>query len=179
MCSTKRMQSKCSIKHQSDLKIVMCGATRTAECCGGKIVRQIRLVRAGVAGISMSRHSARSGLVRGSPRFASTDNGPGIPDHEGLVPQTFLSCRSVRHWQQEGSGIGLAIGRPRSEAHRGMIGLRNKTERRPDCRDFSAGRRAVSKLKLRCNRCSYFAVVNGRSGKVWMSGREFVTYRNF
>jgi two-component system, OmpR family, sensor histidine kinase CpxA len=58
-----------------------------------------------------------------------SDNGPGIPAHElhsALKP--FYRADRSRHWQQEGSGIGLAIADRAAQLHRGVIELRNKPE---------------------------------------------------
>jgi two-component system, OmpR family, sensor histidine kinase CpxA len=58
-----------------------------------------------------------------------SDNGPGIPEHElGSVLEPFYRADRSRHWQQDGSGIGLAIADRAARLHRGIIGVRNKPD---------------------------------------------------
>jgi two-component system sensor histidine kinase CpxA len=70
--------------------------------------------------------------VRHGKRFSRicvSDNGPGIPEHElGLVREPFYRADRSRHWQQEGSGIGLAIADRAVRLHRGILGIHNKPE---------------------------------------------------
>jgi len=62
-------------------------------------------------------------------RVCVSDSGPGIPEHElRSVLEPFYRADRSRHWQQEGSGIGLAIADRAARLHKGIIGLRNKPE---------------------------------------------------
>ena len=66
----------------------------------------------------------------GGESFATlrvADNGPGIPEHEiQAVLKPFYRADRVRHWQSEGSGIGLAIADRAARLHGGTISLRNR-----------------------------------------------------
>jgi two-component system sensor histidine kinase CpxA len=69
------------------------------------------------------RHGESFSVVRVS------DTGPGIPEHElDSVVKPFYRADRSRHWQQEGSGIGLAIAERAARLHRGILGLRNKPD---------------------------------------------------
>jgi signal transduction histidine kinase len=58
-----------------------------------------------------------------------SDNGPGIPEQElGFVLEPFYRADRSRHWQQEGSGIGLAIADRAARLHQGILGIRNKPD---------------------------------------------------
>jgi two-component system sensor histidine kinase CpxA len=58
-----------------------------------------------------------------------SDNGPGIPEHElKSVLEPFYRADRSRHWQQDGSGIGLAIADRAARLHGGTISLRNKAD---------------------------------------------------
>jgi len=58
-----------------------------------------------------------------------SDNGPGIPEQElGFVLEPFYRADRLRHWQQEGSGIGLAIADRAARLHQGILGIRNKPD---------------------------------------------------
>jgi signal transduction histidine kinase len=62
-------------------------------------------------------------------RVSVSDSGPGIPEHElGLVLEPFYRADRPRHWQQEGSGIGLAIADRAARLHKGIIGIRNRKD---------------------------------------------------
>jgi two-component system sensor histidine kinase CpxA len=100
------------------------------------------LLRAAVENILRNaiKYASGSGLiqvetatdVRHGKRFSRirvSDNGPGIPEHElGLVREPFYRADRSRHWQQEGSGIGLAIADRAARLHRGILGIRNKPD---------------------------------------------------
>ncbi len=58
-----------------------------------------------------------------------SDNGPGVPEHElPSVLKPFYRADRSRHWQQDGSGIGLAIADRAARLHDGAIQLRNKPD---------------------------------------------------
>ena len=60
-------------------------------------------------------------------RVAVSDNGPGIPEEElESVLKPFYRADRKRHWQKEGSGVGLAIADRAAHLHGGTISLRNK-----------------------------------------------------
>ena len=60
--------------------------------------------------------------------FRVTDDGPGIPEHElSSVLRPFYRADRSRHWQQEGSGIGLAIADRAVKLHGGTITIRNRS----------------------------------------------------
>jgi len=100
------------------------------------------LLRAAVENILRNaiNYAAGSGLIhvetdteeRQGKRYSMvrvSDNGPGIPEHElGLVLEPFYRADRPRHWTQEGSGIGLAIADRAARLHKGIIGIRNKSE---------------------------------------------------
>ena len=55
------------------------------------------------------------------------DNGPGIPEDElDSVLRPFYRADRSRHWQREGSGIGLAIAERAVKLHEGEITIRNR-----------------------------------------------------
>jgi len=55
------------------------------------------------------------------------DNGPGIPETElALALKPFYRADRVRHWEKNGSGIGLAIADRTTKLHGGTISLRNR-----------------------------------------------------
>jgi two-component system sensor histidine kinase CpxA len=68
--------------------------------------------------------------ARFGERFSTlrvSDNGPGIPAEEmEFVLEPFYRADRSRHWQQEGSGIGLAIADRTARLHHGTIDVRNK-----------------------------------------------------
>jgi two-component system sensor histidine kinase CpxA len=65
--------------------------------------------------------------MQGSCVVRVTDDGPGIPENELLsVLRPFYRADRSRHWQQEGSGIGLAIADRAVTLHGGRIAIRNR-----------------------------------------------------
>jgi signal transduction histidine kinase len=70
-------------------------------------------------------HEERNGASFSVVRIS--DNGPGIPEHElASVVKPFYRADRSRHWQQEGSGIGLAIAERAARLHGGTLELRNR-----------------------------------------------------
>jgi len=66
--------------------------------------------------------------VRGNCVFRVADDGPGIPEHElSSVLRPFYRADRSRHWQQEGSGIGLAIADRAVKLHGGTISIKNRS----------------------------------------------------
>jgi two-component system sensor histidine kinase CpxA len=121
-------QSHCSIR-----------STIAAECY---VDGDENLIRAAVENVLRNaiKYASGSGLVhvetaleeRQGKQFSTVrviDNGPGIPGHElGLVIKPFYRADRSRHWQQEGSGIGLAIADRAARLHGGILGIRNKPD---------------------------------------------------
>ncbi len=121
---------------QSDCAI---GTTITADCY---VRGDEELLRSAVENILRNaiKYAAGTGLIhvetateeREGERFSRvrvSDNGPGIPEHElGSVLEPFYRADRSRHWQQDGSGIGLAIADRAAKLHRGIIGIRNKPD---------------------------------------------------
>jgi two-component system, OmpR family, sensor histidine kinase CpxA len=115
------------------------GTTISAGCyvCGDG-----ELLRAAVENILRNaiKYARGSGLIhvetaneeRSGESFCTvrvSDNGPGIPEHElRSVLEPFYRADRSRHWQQDGSGIGLAIADRAARLHRGIIGVRNKPD---------------------------------------------------
>jgi signal transduction histidine kinase len=120
------MQSKCSISTRVIEDCYVRGNAELLSAAVENIVRNSIKYAPGSGDIYVETLSEE----RSGERFSTirvTDNGPGIPDHEvGLVLKPFYRADRLRHWQQEGSGIGLAIADRAARLHRGMIGLRNK-----------------------------------------------------
>lgn len=121
---------------QSDCSI---GTTIAAGCyvCGDE-----DLLRAAIENVLRNaiKYASGSGLIhvetayeeRQGVRFSKvrvSDNGPGIPEQElGFVLEPFYRADRLRHWQQEGSGIGLAIADRAARLHQGILGIRNKPD---------------------------------------------------
>jgi len=60
-------------------------------------------------------------------KLCVSDNGPGIPETElALALKPFYRADRVRHWEKNGSGIGLAIADRTTKLHGGTISLRNR-----------------------------------------------------
>jgi two-component system sensor histidine kinase CpxA len=119
------------------------------------------LVRAAVENIVRNaiKYAGGGGLIHlqvrrgeeGGCMFRVSDNGPGIPEHElTSVLRPFYRADRLRHWQQEGSGIGLAIADRAVKLHGGTILIRNRPSggldveiRLPDARHDEARARAA------------------------------------
>jgi two-component system sensor histidine kinase CpxA len=122
------MQSNCSISTKVVEDCYVRGNADLLSAAVENIVRNSIKYAPGSGEIYVETASEE----RSGERFSTirvTDNGPGIPDHEvGLVLEPFYRADRLRHWQQEGSGIGLAIADRAARLHRGMIGVRNKPD---------------------------------------------------
>lgn len=122
------MQSNCSIISQVIENCYVRGNAELLSAAVENIVRNSIKYAPGSGEIYVETASEE----RFGERFSTirvTDNGPGIPDHEvGLVLEPFYRADRLRHWQQEGSGIGLAIADRAARLHRGMVGVRNKPD---------------------------------------------------
>jgi two-component system sensor histidine kinase CpxA len=120
------MQSNCSISATVSADCYVCGDVDLLSAAVENIVRNSIKYAPGSGEI----HVETTNEERSGERFSTirvSDNGPGIPDHEvGLVLEPFYRADRTRHWQQEGSGIGLAIADRTARLHRGAIGVRNR-----------------------------------------------------
>lgn len=94
------------------------------------------LLRAAVENIVRNaiKYAGEGGLIQLQVRAEEeaclllvSDNGPGIPEHElSSVLRPFYRADRSRHWQREGSGMGLAIADRAVKLHGGTVVIRNR-----------------------------------------------------
>ena len=116
-------QIDCHIEASFGEDCEVCGDEQLLRMAVENIVRNA--IKYGGAGALIHLEVGRA--MQGSCVFRVTDDGPGIPEHELLsVLRPFYRADRSRHWQQEGSGIGLAIADRAVKLHGGTIAIRNR-----------------------------------------------------
>jgi two-component system sensor histidine kinase CpxA len=116
-------QSDCHIEASFGKDCEVYGDEHLLRMAVENIVRNA--IKYGGAGALVRLEVGRA--MQGSCVFRVTDDGPGIPEHElPSVLRPFYRADRSRHWQQEGSGIGLAIADRAVKLHGGAIAMRNR-----------------------------------------------------
>jgi two-component system sensor histidine kinase CpxA len=121
-------QSDCSIGTTIAQGCYVCGDEDLLRAAVENVLRNAIKYASGSGLIHVeTTHEERQGVKFSKVRVS--DNGPGIPEQElGFVLEPFYRADRSRHWQQEGSGIGLAIADRAARLHQGILGIRNKPD---------------------------------------------------